>query len=60
MAKYARKKELIVNTFAFQVFGKRRCDFNLQEMKEYNRLKKRISRGCSEEEVLANAQPQKS
>jgi hypothetical protein len=29
-------------------------------MKEYNRLKKRISRGCSEEEVLANAQPQKS
>lgn len=54
MAKYARKTDLIVNTFAFQIFGKRRCDFTPEEMRQYNRLKKRISRGTLTMEDLLN------
>lgn len=54
MAKYARRRDLIVNTFAFQIFGKRRCDFTPDELKQYNRLKKRISRGTLTMEDLLN------
>ena len=44
MAKYMRREELVVNTFAFKMFGKRLCDLNKDELRAYNRLKKRISR----------------
>lgn len=44
MAKNMLRLDLIENSFAFKVFGKRRCDFNKQELREYNRLKKQQSR----------------
>ena len=44
MAKYMRREDLVVNTFAFKMFGKRLCDLNKDELREYNKLKKRISR----------------
>lgn len=44
MAKYARKQELVANTFSFTMFGKRRCDLSKTELREYNKIRQRISR----------------
>lgn len=58
MAKYMRRADLVATTFAFKVFGKRRCDFSEAEMKEYNRLQKQISRGTITLEELIDGKTQ--
>ena len=44
MAKNTLRPDLIEKSFAFKEFGKRRCDFDKQELREYNRLKQQQSR----------------
>lgn len=44
MAKYNRRDDLVQNTFAFKMFGKRLCDLNDYEKKEYFRQRKQFSR----------------
>lgn len=44
MAKNLLRQDLIEKSFAFKVFGKRRCDFTKEEHREYNRLKQQESR----------------
>jgi len=44
MAKYARRRDLVENSLAFKMFGKRLCDFDYSQLKEYNRISKQKSR----------------
>lgn len=44
MARYDRRIELVENSFCFKLFGKRLCDCNTQEKREYFRLRKQASR----------------
>lgn len=44
MAKYARREDLVTNTFAFKMFNKRLCDLNSEEKREYYRIRKQVSR----------------
>lgn len=44
MAKNLLRQDLIEKSFAYQVYGKRFCDLTKEEKREYNRVKKRLSR----------------
>ena len=44
MAKNLLRQDLIEKSFAYQVYGKRFCDLTKEERREYNRIKKRLSR----------------
>ena len=44
MAKYLRRQDLIEVSLAFKMHGKRYCDFDANEKKEYFKERKRISR----------------
>jgi hypothetical protein len=44
MAKNSLRQDLLEKTHSFKMFGKRRCDLTREELKEYNRIRKQISR----------------
>ena len=44
MAKYMRRQDLVESSMAFQMNGKRLCDFTPEEKREYNRIRKQASR----------------
>lgn len=57
MAKNLLRQDLIEKSHSFKMFGKRRCDLTREQLKEYNRIRKQVSRqNCflkEEEDILS-------